>query len=125
MFLSSITSSLLITVLSATILVFFAYPGAQILFFSLYSVGMISVLVISAGKPVGPLNIRQAVFNHLVVVSSEMTGLRLCLAVLSAAFSSLADNQPVFVTSGLSALACAFVCLFQDTIALRSGRALP
>lgn len=113
----------LITVLCATILVFFAYPGAQILFFSLYSAGMISVLVISAGKPVGPIKIRQAVFNHLVVVSREMTGLRLCLAVISGAFSGLPDNQPMIVTSGLSALACAAVCLFQDTMAFKVWRA--
>lgn len=118
----SFKSSLSISILCATILVFLAPPGAQVLFFSLYSLSMISVLVICGGKPVGPAEARQTVFRYLLVVSREMAGLRLCLAVMSAAFFSVPDNQAMVITSGLCAVACCTVCLFQDALALAARR---
>lgn len=114
--------SLSISALCATIIVFLAPPGAQILFFSLYSLSMLSVLVISGGKPVGPIGIRQPVFRYLLFVSREMAGLRLCLAVMSAAFFSVPDNETMIVTSGLCAVACCAVCLFQDSLAFGTRR---
>jgi hypothetical protein len=118
----SFKSSLSISILCATILVFLAPPGAQVLFFSLYSLSMISVLVICGGKPVGPAEARQTVFRYLLVISREMAGLRLCLTVMSAAFFSVPDNQAMIITSGLCAVACSVVCLFQDALALGARR---
>lgn len=121
----SFKSSLSISILCATIIAFHTPPGAQVIFFSLYSFAMISVLVIRGGKPVGPDEIWQAVFRYLLVVSREMAGLRLCLAVMSAAFFSVPDNEAMIITSGLSTVACGVVCLFQDVVALAATRRRP
>jgi hypothetical protein len=118
----SFKSSLSISILCATIIAFLAPPGAQVLFFSLYSLSMISILVICGGKSVGPAEIWRAVFRYLIVVSREMAGLRLCLAVMSTAFFSVPDNEAMIITSGLCAVACSTVCLFQDTLALAARR---
>lgn len=114
MFLSSITSSFLITVLCGMVIIKTVPLGGWLVFSNLYFWCVATFILngfVRNHRQSKPL---QAVSHFFRSLSGELHGTRLPLAVCAAVFSMTGNDEKFIIATGLCTTGCSLVCILRD-----------
>jgi|TARA_R110001583_G_scaffold195530_1_gene375467 hypothetical protein len=118
MFLPAIASSLLITVLCATVIIKSVALGGWVVFSNLYiwSVLLFALMGLEAKRY--QLKSLKTLSRFFQSLSHDLHGTRLPLAVCAAIFSMTGDDETSVIAAGLCATGCSLVCILRDLVVL-------